>query len=123
MATHCISLQAEYDVQLGVLLTAVPYWVCPLPGAGQKGLSAAAKGSDGRGPPTQLLSYLCKRCDGVTCLPDLVRSNLSTHIAKMSFLSHLPHLTSSCTVRLKSAKPRRRFTAIKCAAQEVPLHT
>lgn len=40
---------------------------------GQKGLSAAAKGSDERGPPTQLLSYLCKRCDGVTCLPDLVR--------------------------------------------------
>ncbi|KAL0027911.1 hypothetical protein WJX79_002298 [Trebouxia sp. C0005] len=39
---------------------------------GQKGLSAAAKGSDGRGPPTQLLSYLCK-WSGVNCLPDLVR--------------------------------------------------
>ena len=100
MATHCISLQAEYDVQLGVLLTAVPYWVCPLPGAGQKGLSAAAKGSDGRGPPTQLFSYLCKCCDGVTCLPGLVRSNLNTHTADMFVLGHLPHLTSSCTVRL-----------------------
>lgn len=73
---------------LGVLLKAVPHWVCALPAPGQKGLSAAAKGSDGRGPPTQLLSYLCK-WSGVNCLPDLVRSSLNIHMAKMSMCHSL----------------------------------
>lgn len=40
--------------------------------AGQKALSAAARGSDGRGPATQLLPALCDHAQ-VSSLADLVR--------------------------------------------------
>lgn len=40
---------------------------------GQKGLSAAAKGSDGRGPQTKLLEYFCTHYPHVASLSELVR--------------------------------------------------
>ena len=73
----CIQLHARYCLALSQSQHGAASWeLVPCAAtmvAGQKGLSAAARGSDGRGPSTQLLSYLCDHCTGVTSLADLVR--------------------------------------------------